>query len=222
MRLQVRATLPHPWFRGCVGRLQARRLHRLVGELSRIVRQGGGASGSALSELDDAVFDLYGLDADQRALVGDMVRSTIDLQRRAEQSHEVQPSDHEVLAAYAESFTGASNQFLSLRNQSKAVAEILGVPASSPLRAVKFRIVDRLASEPPLRTIPLPGLDALFQRLAELLPHSRKDVLHVRRHLRVYGCGELYIVKPAQRRYWTRSAGLHDADAVMAEHLRTL
>ncbi|HEX9733132.1 MAG TPA: hypothetical protein VGG06_14235, partial [Thermoanaerobaculia bacterium] len=156
------------------------------------------------------------------ALVTDMVHSTIDVQRKAELSAEMRPPDHEVLATYAESFAGVSNQFLSLRNESKVVAEILGVPASSPLRAVKFRVVDRSASEPALRNTPVPGLDALFQRISELLPHSSQDVLYVRRHLRVYGRGELYIVKPAQRRFWTRSAGLHDADAVMAEHLRTL
>jgi hypothetical protein len=30
------------------------------------------------------------------------------------------------------------------------------------------------------------------------------------------------VVKPAQIRFWTRSAGLNDADAVLAEHFGTL
>ncbi len=87
---------------------------------------------------------------------------------------------------------------------------------------MKFRVVDQSASGPPLRRVQLSELEPLLRRIAEHLPHSRRDILHVRRHLRVYGSGELYVLKPAQRRFWTRSAGLHDADAVIAEHMRTL
>ncbi len=200
----------------------ARRLAGLAAELRRVTRQEGRVTSRALARVDEAVFELYGLDADQRALVRDMVSSTIDLQRTAELSAEMHSPEQEDLAAYAEAFAGVSNQFLSLRNQSKMVGEILGVPESSPLRIVKFRVVDRSACEPPLRSVQFSELEPLLLRIAEHLPHSRRGILHVRRHLRVYGSGELYILKPAQRRFWTRSAGLHDADAVIAEHMRSL
>jgi hypothetical protein len=41
----------------------------------------------------------------------------------------------------------------------------------------------------------------------------------VRRVLRIYGAEDVYIVKPADQRYWTRSRALNDADAMIAEQL---
>jgi hypothetical protein len=37
--------------------------------------------------------------------------------------------------------------------------------------------------------------------------------------MRVYGPSEVYIIKPAEARLWSRSAAINDADAVLAEHL---
>lgn len=202
--------------------LDIRQLVDIVNGLGRFLKEGLKLSHDDLAQLNNAVFDLYDLSVDQRTLVTDMVRSTVDLHRKAELSVEMSPAGPEELAAYAEAFSGVSNQYLSLRNQSKMVAEILRVPASSPLHVMRFCIIDHSASEPPLRSIQVPDLDPLLLRIAQHLPYSRRGIIHVRRHLRVYGDGELYILKPAQRRFWTRSAGLHDADAVIAEHMRSL
>jgi hypothetical protein len=204
------------------GEKEARRLARVVNELCRAAHLQTVLPTAALARLDDVVFDLYSLDAEQRALVRDMVSSTIDLQRKAELSAEKHPPEHGDLAAYAEAFTGVSNELLGLRNRSKMVAEIFGVPPPAPVRVVKFRVVDRSADEPALRSIPMPGLENLLERIARHLPASRRGLIHVRRHLRVYAPGELYILKPSERRFWTRSAGFHDADAVIVEHLGSL
>jgi hypothetical protein len=176
---------------------------------------------AALSELNGAVYDLYGLDSRQRGLVEDMLGCTIDLQLRKERSVALRPARAEELAAYATQFTGVVDEFLSVRDKQELVAELFEVPTESRLRVVKFRSVARPARPPKMRLVTCQDLGRVLEQIAKVLSGQGEstDRVYTRRHLRVYGPGEVYIVKPAQTRFWTRSAGLNDADAVLAEHL---
>jgi hypothetical protein len=63
-------------------------------------------------------------------------------------------------------------------------------------------------------------LVAVLKNIAEQLPPKLADHVFTRRNARIYVGEYLYIIKPAQLRYWSRSAGLNDADTVLAEHFR--
>jgi hypothetical protein len=61
-----------------------------------------------------------------------------------------------------------------------------------------------------------------IDRLADLL-RGRLEIdippyLNERRQLRLYGADDLFILKPTESRYWTRTAGLNDADVILADH----
>jgi len=43
--------------------------------------------------------------------------------------------------------------------------------------------------------------------------------LYRRRHVRIFEENVVHVVKPAERRFWTRSAAFHDADEVLAQTL---
>jgi hypothetical protein len=60
----------------------------------------------------------------------------------------------------------------------------------------------------------------VLQSIAKQLPPKFGDRVFTRRNLKVYVGENIYIIKPRQLRYWSRSAGLNDADAVLAENLR--
>ena len=63
--------------------------------------------------------------------------------------------------------------------------------------------------------LPIARLAALFrgQVSSEVPPY-----LNERRQLRIYDENALFILKPSEVRYWTRTAGLNDGDAVLADH----
>ena len=42
--------------------------------------------------------------------------------------------------------------------------------------------------------------------------------LNERKQLRLYGDKDLFVLKPSETRYWTRTAGLNDADVILADH----
>ena len=127
--------------------------------------------------------------------------------------------DADNLSAYAEHFISVVNNFLSLRNERKATAEIFDLPPECPLQVVKFTMVPRSSHGRNVRSVAQMELGPLLDRIAENLPVEIATDVYTRRHVRVYGPGEIYLIKPAQVRFWTRSAGMNDADGVLAEHL---
>ena len=66
------------------------------------------------------------------------------------------------------------------------------------------------------------GSDAEIARLAALfrgqVSSEVPPYLNERRQLRIYDENALFILKPSEVRYWTRTAGLNDGDAVLADH----
>lgn len=85
---------------------------------------------------------------------------------------------------------------------------------------VKFSIVPVSNQQPIVQTISGHKLEAVLKRIAEQLPQQIADRIYTRRDLRIYVGKDIYIVKPAKRIYWTRSAGLNDADTILSEYLR--
>jgi hypothetical protein len=112
------------------------------------------------------------------------------------------------------------NAFLSVRNERKATAEVFDLPPG--LSAASGEVHRHALVRPAVATsalVPRQELGPLLDRIAKELPLEITADLYTRRYVRFYGPGEVYLIKPAQIRFWTRSAGMNDADAVLAEHL---
>ena len=61
-------------------------------------------------------------------------------------------------------------------------------------------------------------LDALVELLRGRLESDVPPYLNERRQLRIYGADDLFILKPSEIRYWDATAGLNDADIILADH----
>lgn len=171
-------------------------------------------------QLDEAVFNLYGLKDDERVLVEDTTQITIDLYMNREKSEKsLKPPKPTDLEAYTAQFMSVIKPFLQTLNERSIVAHIFNI-AKTPLQVVKFSIVPYLDREQLIQTVQAEDLVTGLKSIAEQLPPKLSDRVFTRRNARIYNGEYLYIIKPAQLRYWSRSAGLNDADTVLAEHLR--
>jgi hypothetical protein len=108
--------------------------------------------------------------------------------------------------------------FLQTLNERKMVADVLNC-SKAPLQVVKFSMTSNPSHRPAVQTVEIENLEAVLQGIARQLPQRIADRVYTRRNLRIYAGDDLYVIKPAQRRYWSRSAGLNDADMIIAEHL---
>ena len=57
----------------------------------------------------------------------------------------------------------------------------------------------------------------ILGKLDEKLLQREGVNLFRRRHMKIYEDQAVHIIKPAESRFWTRSAGLHDADESIAQ-----
>ena len=170
-------------------------------------------------QLNDAVFSLYDLDEAEQSLVKDAVNVTIDLYMNREESAALQPPQIPELELYALDLIGAIQPFLQALHERVLVAEVIEVNKSL-LQVVKFSFLPIPGREQVVQITQAQELKVVLNRIAEHLPQQIADRIFTRRDLRIYSGQDIYIVKPAQKRYWSRSAGLNDADLIISEHLR--
>lgn len=88
-------------------------------------------------------------------------------------------------------------------------------PSDGPLTTVSLRLTHQRGL-----TVTTPAIDdlqAILIRLDQQLTSSDSPSVYVRRHVRFYEGETLHIVKPSERKYWTRSSAFADADETIAQ-----
>ena len=182
-----------------------------------------------LAALDNAVCDLYELEAEERVLVAESVdraRSLI-FENRRERGRLTIPPDREVLRGYAGQVAETINTYLRAQNTRHVHAAIYRKRFANTdfatrvpgITAVRFRMAPGGPGlEPVVREDDPSHLDALVTKLRGHLGADSPPYLNERRVLRIYGDDDLFILKPTEVRYWTRTAGLNDADIILADH----
>ncbi|HEV3341891.1 MAG TPA: N-6 DNA methylase [Pirellulales bacterium] len=196
-------------------------LMKSILEVERSLRQAalaGRYDRERVAQLDELVFDLYDLERFERVIVEDMVDTTIDFQRRHEESDAMHPASLEHRRAYAEHLMAVIQPFFETLKQRRMVAEILDV--GGPLRVARFEIVPwSNHSHATVAVRQAREFDEVLREIAASLDEPLSFDVRSRRYLRVYAGDAFYVIKPSQRRFWTRSAGLVDGDAVMKDLL---
>lgn len=182
-----------------------------------------------LEELDQSVYDLYGFERDEGLLASDsVVRARMLLfEGHAQRLAFTRKPSTDVLIAYALEVVHTVNAYLRARGK-RHLAAVVYPPRAMPVNptdgqpgatAVRFAMVAGAPTDVPnVRQ----GSEDEIARLATLLRGQvTPDVppyLNERRQLRIYIDNDLFILKPSEVRYWTRTAGLNDADVVLADH----
>ena len=173
---------------------------------------------SLKNQLNEAVFELYRLDQTEKILVEDGVNLTINLRMERENSIAIRKPNIDELKLYSLQLIGVIQPFLQTLRERVLVANILEV-RNSPLQVVKFSLISASSPEQIVQTTQAQELKVILGRIADQLPQQIADRIYTRRDLRIYTGQDIYIIKPAQKRFWSRSAGLNDADLILSEHL---
>jgi hypothetical protein len=183
-----------------------------------------------LHKLDQAAFDIYGLSSTERILVADLVDYTIDFQRNHEASKSLQPCSDEELDKYATHVIRAIQPLFRSESLTLRARRFTWPPGSSALeqghqparsvRAVGFSFERRRAQDTAIEVVASKNVEDALAQIAEGLDEELSRGVYTRRHLRIYNDKHFYVIKPNQRRCWTASAAMADADAIIGDHLR--
>ena len=166
--------------------------------------------------LDDAVFDLYGLDDEDRIVVRDGL-SRASWQWQAGKLHSVAPADEADLRAYARAFLWTMDAWLSAGKRRHMRAEVYRLP-DAPVRVIRFVLEEGPGPSDEVKVITPEGeLSEVLARIGERTSVQVSKELVGLRHLRVHAEDEVTIIKPAARRNWLRVHALEDADQIVQD-----
>ncbi|MCB0196016.1 MAG: N-6 DNA methylase [Anaerolineae bacterium] len=159
---------------------------------------------------------LYDLTLQEQILIDDAFDYTLDYFRRKDKSIALDPtfnSQHgeQHLTEYLQTLQNTlQNSF------GQPFRAIIYQGEKSPLRIVALRLISESIAE--ITTEPSEqALDKILTELNEYLTNQRSPGVFIKRHVRAYLGKTIYIVKPDQKRHWTRSMALRDADEIYAD-----
>jgi len=210
-----------------IGEKSAGQLAAVVDAEKRIAECGVDPDG--LRALDEAVFDLYGLDVEERILASEAVERTrhLSCQRKSDLERMLLPPTYDELWQYGKEVLQSVNAYLTVRGVRHLRAIIYRDCLSSFLTgtvldsgiAVRFAVAQGPPSpEPRLRDGDPQELQDVAAKFQGLLSSQGLPYLNESRQVRIYGSEDVTIMKPAQWRFWNRTAGLNDADRILADH----
>ncbi|RYC33892.1 hypothetical protein D3273_01170 [Lichenibacterium minor] len=168
---------------------------------------------------------MYRLSADERDLVKDAVSrgASTFLDTRASRAQDIAAASEAEVEVYARAVCGTVNAVLRVSGRRHLVACVAAMPdaGGGPLdrfASVRFAMRPGRAPRNAVVDWDRARADDSVARLRTLLMRSPTPYLRERRHVRLYGEGDVTVIKPVQRRYWNVASGLMDGDAILADH----
>jgi hypothetical protein len=186
-------------------------------------------SAKAMLRLDEAVFDLYDLELDERTLVEECIPRARHLifENPSERTTSISYPTREALLTYARQVCRSVDAYLRARGKRHLEGIIYSIPQANTrvaevmpgATAVRFVMESGPPGDTPVVRDGNPvELQSLEHMLRGRLESEIPPYLNERRQLRIYGSRDLFILKPTENRYWTATAGLNDADLILADH----
>lgn len=182
-----------------------------------------------MEALDQTVYNLYGLERDEAVLASESVaRGCMFLfEGREQRMAFIKAPTTDALMKYASAVVRTVNAYLRAKGKRHLEAIIYPqrivqanlIDGTPGITAVRFAMVAGAPTDTP---VVHKGSEAEIDHLATLIRGQvNPDVppyLNERRQLRIYSDNDLFILKPTEVRYWSKTAGLNDADAILADH----
>ncbi len=189
---------------------------RIVDLVDRIQESSGGWHWQ--SELDEFVYEAYGVTSHEQQTIEDFLRMAMGRHYNGSGSNAFEAPTTVELTSYAQAF---ADVFEATTGGNRALVPTVyeGTP---PYRAISFRLAPGDAPRRHQNTASEPELDSLLVNMERIVTEQHAQSLYFRRNIKVYEADMFHIVKPAERRFWTRSAAYNDADETIVELLRSL
>lgn len=114
---------------------------------------------------------------------------------------------------YAQMLCSDINSFLH-SSKTKVCATIFDISTNDPLNLV---VLHFQANEKEVKINNIAELRNQLQELDRYTIQKKAHSIYVQKHIRYYNNDTIYLIKPNQRRFWTRTQAMEDASSLIAE-----
>jgi len=169
-------------------------------------------------ELDEAIFDLYGLSDAQRDLVRDLCQVTLEFFYEGVDSKATKPPAIAQLEEYRDVFLQVWQERLA--SKGKELEARIYAPHHGLLVGVSFDLKDSGTAVHHASITDNSEWQRWFRRLSQSLLEEYARRIYIDRVVKELSESSMFIIKRAQRRFWTKSQARRDAQELLTEVFR--
>lgn len=169
-------------------------------------------------KIEVAFWEALKLSETDKVLIKDLLDYQLDAFQSGQKSKAYKPCEVEDCEAYAQYLCNTINDFLCYTPELTVWASVFKIDKRTPLNVVILQL-NREKSAGFIQTIDGRDINPILKDLERHSYEEHSESIYYRKFFRYYSDDVVYIVKPNEKRFWTRSLGLNDADEIILEIL---
>ena len=169
-------------------------------------------------KIEAVLWDALDLSEIERILIEDLLNYSLDAFQSKQKSvayHPCQLNDNKLYAKY---LCKTINEFLDYGKDLTVWASVFNLNPRIPLN-VTILYFNKEKSADTILELPENEIGQILKRMEKYTFQKYSESIYYRRFLRYYADDKLYIIKPNEKRFWSRSLAINDADEIIAEML---
>lgn len=172
------------------------------------------------NQIDEAFYHALGFTENELILIEDLIAYSLDAFQEKQNSKAYDPANLEFRQTYSAHLCRTLNEFLKLGGNTTCWATVFETSSRLPLNimAVHFN------TSQPAGTVKNDQVAVIHEALKTIEANTYRkhsESLYFRKFVRFFTEDRVYILKPNQKRFWSRAQALNDADEIVAEILQS-
>jgi len=171
-------------------------------------------------EIEDVFWNALNLSETDQILIEDLLKYTLDAFQNKQKSIAYHPNQLGENKLYAKFLCKTINEFLDYDEDLSVWASVFEISAKIPLNVILIHFnKDKKADT--ILELPEKEIGQILKQMEEYSYQEYAESIYYRRFFRYSKDDRLYIIKPNEKRFWSRSMAINDADEIIAEVLNT-
>lgn len=195
-------------------------LVQLVDQIAKEKKVFSLDNGASIKQLEHSIDNIFwkglGFSPVERILVDDLLNYRLDAFQEGQKSEAFRPCDYFHMQSYSRQLCLTLNQFLPPDSGLYTCASHFDIRGRDPLQVIALhltenkpdRIVDIFPSE---------DVTSILTDIDSYTYSSHSSSIYYRRFIRYWNDNTVYIIKPNEKRFWSDSIAMNDADEIALE-----
>jgi type I restriction-modification system DNA methylase subunit len=169
-------------------------------------------------KIETALWDALQLTENDRVLIEDLLEYQLDAFQSGQRSKAFRHCQKEDTEQYAQHLCKTINEFLSYTPEIGVWATVFDVQMHVPLNVIVLNF-NQKAKKGTVQVLQDSEINQVLKDLEQFCYKEHSESIYYRKFFRYYKDDVIYLLKPNEKRFWTRSMGLNDADEIILELL---
>ena len=167
-------------------------------------------------KIDTLFYEALKLSSNEIVLIEDLINLTLDGFQNRKESIAFRPSTKEEQVIYSQYLTKTINNFLKFGSSLTAWATVFTVSPKMPLNIIAIRF-NKEQEAGFVEENPDINIGNIIKEINQYTYEQYTESIYYRKFVKYYSGDTIYIIKPNEKRFWSRSLALNDADEIIAE-----